>query len=267
MATGVPGVPAPTAGDGDISALLASVRDSLSALGEGNTLGALFVLVGVGTIAMAVLQVIKELTPLRLYFQCWWIGRWIDERREEFENALDDKEREALKEPALPNQNTVKAQLAELATGREKRALYDLPIEDLVTQADAAAQIALDEPSLYWALLAVLSEGTSRGDLKTLRDGAPSTGSTQPYFDARARIARRIQRNLDGVRIACGNRWKYIMFVASLILTTGIVEAAVAANTTDDRAWLLALPFGIVGGYLAPVARDLFAALQKLRNP
>jgi hypothetical protein len=263
MATTHPTAASASAEPGSFSAQLGSIRDSLSALGEGNTLGAMLVLVGVGTIAMATLQVIKELTPLRFYFQRWWISRWVQRRCKAF------KEHQYTSELPLPDTVTARRQLAELATGREERALYDLPIEDLVTQANAASQIALDEPDLYWALLAVLSEGTSRGDLKTLCEGAPNTNSTQPYFEARSRVARRIQRNLDGVRIACGNRWKYILLVASVFLTTAIVVAVVATNSTDKEpyAWILAIPVGIIGGYLAPIARDVLAALQKLRNP
>ncbi|GEM_PF-1736407 len=246
-----------------MSELLGSIRDSLSALGAGNTLGAMLALVAAGTIAMAVLQVIKELTPIRLAFQRCWVCSWIAERCQRF-NAERDAEPD---EPPPPTSAIARWQLAELATGREERAFYDLPVEDLVTQANAAAQIALDQPARYWTLLAVLSEGTSRADLRTLLIGQPTTGSTQPYFDARSRIARRIQRNLDGVRIACGNRWKFLMLLASLVLTTAIVETAVAIHTEDFQACLLALPIGIVGGYLAPIARDLLAALQKLRNP
>ena len=53
----------------------------------------------------------------------------------------------------------------------------------------------------------------------------------------------------------------------SLTLTVLIVELAVAA-LPDSRfmTFVLALPIGLVGGYLAPIARDLLAALQNLRS-
>jgi hypothetical protein len=143
-----------------------------------------------------------------------------------------------------------------------------LQIEDLVPQLNLAAQVTLDDPDRYRVLLSVLADGVSDIDLKVVTDGQPASGSTQPYFDGRSRVTRRIQRNLDGVRIALASRWKFWMQVASLSLTTVLVEMAVGA--TGQRSiglFVVALPIGLVGGYLAPITRDLLAALQKLRKP
>ena len=72
-------------------------------------------------------------------------------------------------------------------------------------------------------------------------------------------------RNLDGARLALSNRWKLWMQLTALALTVVAVEAVVW-RTYDVGTYVLAIVVGIVGGYIAPVARDLLAALQRLRG-
>jgi hypothetical protein len=99
----------------------------------------------------------------------------------------------------------------ELATGGIRDALYDLPIEDMVVQMNLAAQIALDAPHPYEALLRVLARGVPPADLNVVLKVQADATSPSEYFDARTRVARRIQRSLDGVRIAGGNfRWQLL---------------------------------------------------------
>ena len=91
---------------------------------------------------------------------------------------------------------------------------------------------------------------------------------TKQYLEARTRVGHRIQRNLDAVQIALGSRWQFWMQSTAVILSILVLEAAVVAvgGATNLSALLLAVPVGILGGYLAPVVRDLVAALQTLRN-
>ena len=248
-----------------MESLLKQTVDALSALGSGVTWNAMLALTAAGTISMAVLQVIKELTPFRRNYQRRWFERWIDARANDFEKTAQNAKQSA--RPASEIKVAAKAEVVGLATGGLADALYDLYSEDMVAQINLAAQVTLDAPKRYEALLSVLSEGTLPNDLTVIMAGQPKNGSTQDYFDARNRVSRRIQRNLDGVRIALSNRWKFWMQVISVALTAGVVEIAVWVGT--DGSWSacgLALPIGIIGGYLAPITRDLLAALQKLRN-
>lgn len=267
------------------SEALTTILAALSALGSGVTWSAIGALAAAGTIAMAILQVIKELSPLREWFQKRWFESWIDSRFADFNTSIEittstvhgavanptngngeASQSNARRADATPT--IAKKDVVELATGGLACALYGLPADDMAAQINLAAQITLDTPVRYKELLAVLSDGVSLEDLTTVMKGQPTSGSTQEYFDARARVGRRIQRNLDGVRIALGSRWKLWMQIASLALSTVVVELAVAANgNANFDSFLLALPIGIVGGYLAPISRDLVAALQQLRNP
>ncbi|MGA2106307.1 MAG: hypothetical protein ABSH25_01550 [Syntrophorhabdales bacterium] len=239
----------------------------LSALGTSTIWNVMIALAAAGTISMAVLQVIKELTPIRSKYQRRWFERWIQVRAAAYSKTGNSIERSA-KPTADEIAAEAKAEVVELATGGFAGPLYDLAIEDLIPQINLAAQAAFDNPKRYEALLAVLSEHAAFEDLKAVMGGQPKGAEAQPYFDARNRVSRRIQRNLDGVRIALSSRWKFWMQVAALSFSTIIVEIAVGLKPGAGwGAFLLALPIGIVGGYLAPVTRDLLAALQKLRNP
>ena len=55
--------------------------------------------------------------------------------------------------------------------------------------------------------------------------------------------------------------------VLSITLTVLIVEIAVFYHPQSDwRVQMAAFPLGIVCGYLAPIARDILAAIQSLRG-
>lgn len=241
-----------------LAQMLASIRDALAGLTDGASGTAILALMAVATVAMAILQIIKEVTPARRLFQRNWMTKWIATQV----RAFDELHRTA---PRTANASIAETSLVELATGRLADAFYDLSAEEMMQQANAAGQIVLDEATRYPDLLYVLSEGASAKDLDLVEAGLPASGSTQNYFEARARLTRRMARNLDGARLALSNRWKLWMQITALALTVVAVEAVVW-RTYDVGTYVLAIVVGVVGGYIAPVARDLLAALQRLRG-
>jgi hypothetical protein len=298
----------------EVGAKLIGVSDALRAFAEGASWSAFLALAAAGTIAMAVLQLVKELTPARLWYQQRWVESWLVRQdwiarhsgdakaaakamRNAAKAAADaskamelaranavsearqdagdeDAQRKLLVDVAVWNAfeeraATAIAQLVELSTGGFAGALYVLPAEEMVAQINQAALITLDAPSRYEILLRSLAAGLTAEDITVVIAGQPPPPqSTQAYFDARNRAARRMQRNLEGVRLALGNAWKFWMQLTSVALTVLTVELIVGYFTKADAGALwLALPVGIVGGYLAPVTRDMIATLQRLRRP
>ncbi len=241
-----------------LAQMLAAIRDALAGLAGDSAGTAVLVLGAVAAITMAILQIIKDVTPLRRIYQRWWMSTWITQQAAGFG---------ALHNNAKANPAKAAMALVELTTGGLADAFYDLSPEDMELQANAAGQIVLDEPSRYPDLLFVLSVGAAWEDLDRVGPGQPKAGSTQEYFEARSRLVRRMARNLQGARLALSNRWKLWMQLAALLLTTLLVEAVVVSSRPSDGVtYVLAIPVGLVGGYLAPVARDLLAALQRLRG-
>jgi len=199
---------------------------------------------------MASLEVLKALSPLRECFQRDWFARWIKNRAGEQKASIAER------------------QLIELATGGDSSAFYSMPPEDLGPQIILASQIALDDPKAYMPLLVVLFAHLGEADITLVAEGPLQNGSkSQEYMYARERAARRIQRNIDGARLTIGNRWKLRMQLASISMTVLIIEIAVCIESHDAWNALLALPLAVIGGYLAPISRDLVAALQQLRDP
>ncbi len=252
-----------------MSETLKAVLAAINSIGDLGTLSLFGALVAAGALAMAILQVIKDLTPIRRGYQRRWVARWIEQRTNNFNRNLGQAR------PKPRGLSPVRADesqemLAQLATGGQTRALYNLPAEQLVAQMNAAAQAALDYPPSYLPLLAVLSEGAAIEDVARVTAASGTKGAKAPApedLDARNRVGHRIQRNLDGVQIALGDDWTFWMQSVAILLTAGVIEIAVLrAPGASFTTFLVALPIGILGGYLAPVARDLVAALQSLRK-
>jgi len=240
----------------DAFAVITKAFDNISSVTEWRIAGAL---VAAGVVAMAILQVIKELTPLRRAFQRQWVGRWVADRCDEFNRRTSELK---IKDDAAEED------LIELATGGDERAFFDLASEQLVAQMNAAAQAALDYPKHHRHLLAMISEGAEVADVELVLNTALSARESpaQAYLDARNRVGNRIQRNLDGMQISLSNRWAFWMQSTALLITIGIIEVAIVG--TGNATWAavaLGVPIGIIGGYIAPIARDLVAALKSLR--
>lgn len=249
--------------------ILKSISDGIAGL-SGTAMTFAAALAIAGTIAMAILQIIKELTPLRRSYQQSWLARWFETRAERFTVAAVNAESLFILRDRLPvDAGKARAILVDLATGGETNAFYDLTIEQVVAQMNAAAQIALEYPDSYFPLLVILSEGADVADVARVVTRS-ETGSREPdpaFLDARNRVGHRIQRNLDGIQIALGSRWKLWMQLASISLTVLFVELAIISNVRYDFVTLLTgVLLGVVGGYLAPVTRDVIAALQNLRK-
>lgn len=243
--------------------LLATVARVLSELGDASTWSVVLALAAAGTIAMAIVQLIKELTPVRRWYQQRWIDSWIDRQ---FAAVVSENTGERI--AALTGTATeAKLQVVELSTGGLAAALYGLAADEMTVQIIQAGQITLDAPARYRTLLTVLARGITHDDLVAMLKGQPTTGSTQQYFDARNRVTRRMQRNVEGIRLALGHDWKFWMQLLSVALTALTVVVAVATQTQGFLPLLVAFPIGIIGGYFAPLTRDFVVALQRLRRP
>jgi hypothetical protein len=221
----------------------------------------------VGTITMALIQTAKDLFPLRRLFQRGRVLEWLAE------GAVDAK----TKFGGDVSAGTAERDLIHLATDDDSSALYDLPIEQLCGQLNAAAQLALDYPNLHFDLLAVTASGAAAEDLQALRTPPPlpaKAGDMTPellaaktsYTDARNRVSHQVQRAIDALQISVGFRWKWSLQIASFVLSALIAGIADWIYGTPPRSLVNILITALLAGFLAPVARDLMAALQKART-
>lgn len=244
------------------SEVVAPIESALQAIDQ-HAYALLVALGGVGIVSMALVQLFKDLLPTRLWFQRWWFKRWFTEgaaRSGVPEESVD----ETLQE------------LVNLATEGDERALYELPVEQFTGQLNAAMQAVLDDPQNHPALVQVLAQRANPEDIRILILGPPSP--TVPdfqklmddYLQRRNRIAHHIQRSLDAIQIAMGSRWRFILHVVSILIGTVIILAALTIYGgrefwTGER-FAYALVVAVLGGFIAPIARDLVAAIQSLRS-
>lgn len=244
---------------------ITDVLGALASLADGDLGLAFLAMAAAGTIAMAALQVIKEVTPYRRKVQYNWFVHWQNQREL---GVGEVKTCESLK-PLLSKRDifahNTKSEIVELSAGNAESALFSLPVEDMVALMKLAIPVLIDEANRYPSTLLTLSFGASATDLLLVLQGQPPNDSPQAYFDARARVTRRMERTLDGICIAITDRWRFRMQVISLGMTTIFVMIVMFSKGAGPGALLLSIPIGIVGGYFAPITRDLLAALQRLR--
>ncbi len=213
----------------------------------------------IGLLAMALLQGVKDMLPVRRWFHRAFVRAWLDHKAR-------DHAAHAAHEPCV---DAALADLIELATTGDAHALFDLPIEQLCAQASAAAAQSLDYPARHEDLLRCLAASADARDLEIVLH-APEQEPSEvdaahtraALVDARTRVMHQVQRSLDALQIAAGYRWKWYMQLAafgfSYALTVAAVFAADDAGTVGERL-MTAVPLGLVGGFVAPVARDFIA--------
>lgn len=241
-------------------------------------------LAGVGIISMALLQVVKDLSRIQANFNRRRIREWLQRR------PGADCER----------------QLLMLASGGDADALYELQAPGLMGQIAMASRVAVAYPRQYELLLRALAGPDSDEDISTItnaaredeqrrqdrleRRSAPDAAAAsdvderrreQVLIDveqARTRLAHMIERNIDALQIKVSSRWerwnKLWAFVCSWLVT--VVAFSLYFYVSNDglevspaaAASLVVTTFaaGIFAGFVAPVAKDLVAALQRLRG-
>ncbi|MBM3907102.1 MAG: hypothetical protein FJ363_03375 [Gemmatimonadetes bacterium] len=226
----------------------------------------------IGVATMAIIQTIKDTTPFRRKFQAAALDAWLREGADEANAAFGD----ALRRLGLSQVNpaTAREQLVRLSVDGEEKALFSLSVEQMCGQMNSAVQVALDYPTKYAHLLFVAASGADAEDAKALADTAVTGASSMDdasriaLADARNRVVHQLQRAIDGFQIKTSFRWKWWLQFASFALSVVLSWIALlpwqgAEGFTKIVAVLLT---AAAAGFLAPVARDLTAALQKMRG-
>lgn len=237
------------------------ISQFINAVGDRMT-PLLLAIAGIGTLSMAVIQTLKDLTPARRRFNEWFVTRWIHARSRDV--SAPEAER----------------QLIALATAGDAKAFYDLPVEQMCGQANAAAQLVLEYPDRYEALLRVLGASGDPHDLEVLLETGRSrrlAGEAPPEprprsqaeVDARTRLTSLVQRSLDGLQISASAQWRFLLQGIAFLLSytfTIVGVSMYSQHNASGRQIFSTILVGLAAGFLAPIARDLVAALQRARG-
>lgn len=205
----------------------------------------------IGTLTMAILQIVKDLTPVRSWFNRWKVGSW------------------------LKGDVGALADLVALATAGDRGAFYDLELERLAGQISAAAGVVVDNPGLHPALLRRLAAQARDKDLQLLSDKGDEGWLTkllagppddyQLFLAAKARVVHQVQRNIDGFQISATFTWKTYFQVASFVISAMLTTIALWIQGDIFQPGVIFV-VSIAAGVFAPIARDLVSILSKAKK-
>ncbi|MBN2565259.1 MAG: hypothetical protein JXB46_06075 [Candidatus Eisenbacteria bacterium] len=239
-------------------------------------LPAVVTLAGIGLLVMAFIQLLKDLLPTREAFQRIVFRRY-------FRSAIDEMIEMNLELPTAEERTDPAVRLARLATAGSVGALFSLPVEKFAGQLNVAMQTVMENPSEHSMWIRILARyGDSRDVEKvisagrTLRSEVSDAKPGQVFADdrevieARSRVTNEIQRSLDRIQVLFSHQWqrflKWVSFILGFCIILFGVRHYVPGAFHGANGWLIWLVIAAVGGFLAPVARDLMAALQSVRR-
>lgn len=212
-------------------------------------------LAGVGTIAMAILEAIKALLPVRCWFHQWRTRHWIGANEACWE------------------------QFMALTTGGyvSLRALFDQPVEKFMAQVQAGANMAMDFPDRYPDFYALITRQDAKlhatdaqrwkGHVERMQKEAPAEHITSEERDAaksRARLQNIMGRQLDAFQTETQFQWARCNQIASTVI--GIVLMMFALWPQTWGAAFQILPIAVLGGMTAPFAKDIVSNLSSFRK-
>ncbi|HQS57605.1 MAG TPA: hypothetical protein PLU16_02535 [Gallionellaceae bacterium] len=231
------------------------------------TLDYALLLAAIGTLSMAIVELLKGITRFRCRFHRRMLARWMIDfncRRE----------------------------LMVLAAGGEQNAnvLFDQPTERMMGQIQAAANMALDYPDRYphtykffsqedLQMMSLQPGGLPRDSELWERFATGMAHSGQRAIEAqqesesraaqqaRVRIGNLIARRLDMFQNSMLYLWARINQVLSIAVGSGlsayVLLTATRSESTNDFIVLVLMSF--TAGMLAPFAKDVVSAIGGLR--
>ncbi len=220
-------------------------------------------LIGVSVVAgiasMATLQVVKSLLGVRGLYQRRQVLGWFS--REPFGNRGPMEFLQALGAVGTSDRQAL-------------RYLFDLPIELVCAQVSGAADVALAEPERFPAFLGSLAgEGFVVGAVTARKTDHESSGAQQidsalaNRADAELRLSHYVRTGIDKLQVSVGHRWRsYIR--ATAVWLSGLVGVAIVevSHPPAQERGLYILSAVLVGGFVSWFARDVVAAVERLRG-
>lgn len=244
---------------------MASVIDAI----VQDTTNYALLLAAIGTLAMALIELLKGLAAVRRRFHRYQFARWISDE-------------------------AARRELTVLATGGERYAdvLFDQATDRMLGQIQAAANLSLEFPDRYPHAYAFfthpdLAQHSAPAELEAsdsevwarFASGMAAPGSEPAVVphaaadnraaqQARVRLGHLIARRLDSFQNRTQYLWARGNQGASIIVGTGLslyaLTRTTSAATPRDFAMLVAL--ALLAGMLAPFAKDVVTAISGIRT-
>lgn len=158
-------------------------------------------------------------------------------------------------------------------------ALFALPLDKMMGQIQDAADAAMGNPSLYPEFYLFLTAGSRLDDITAWYHWATEPPVRSPedaalakkQADTYARLRQFIRRRLDAFQITAGYCWETgnqfaSVLLGAVLLFVTLVTLAIPKAPQTALGWLGLFFLSIMGGIMAPVAKDLVIALKRMRS-
>lgn len=248
------------------TATVASVIDRIA----DNTLNYALLLAAIGALSMAFIELVKGLTGARRHFHRWEFRRW-------------------MKDPASRRETLI------LAAGGEQyeSVLFDQPIERMLGQIQAAANLALDFPDRYpnayaffaredlevrkgpAARMRTDSELWAEFAVRAAREGVAAKAArerleeaTRAAQQARVRLGNLIARRLDAFQNRTQYLWaranQFAAVATGALLSAYVLTRGKKIEEPEDVVALVCV--SLLAGMVAPFAKDVVSAISGIRT-
>jgi hypothetical protein len=217
-------------------------------------------LAALGTFSMALVQNLKNLTPVRLLFQQRRTRRWLIGRIAEARSNLGISSTVMI--------GLIESELIAISTGGSLGAFYGADSDGLYQELGAVARLVLNYPAghgryvPYSEVLAVIASSITKTDFDLLVGAR--TGSRQEILDAHNRVQLEMLQVLSAFQMANDWLWKNLLHASAFIICW--ILACVAFWTELPCHFFRVSLSAFLAALLAPVARDVVASLEKLRS-
>ncbi len=246
-------------------------------------------LVAVGALSMAILEALKGLLKIRESFHERMLKRWLTK---ELIDAVADSHSDKESEDGS-YVGSGACEIISLATGKSsekivpnaapfmlfkidsERALYTLPLENMMGQIQDATEIVLENPTLYESAFKLLTVGVGKEDVESWKKFSDykfdTKGNSRDVAKIGSRIQQSIQRQLDTFQLKTNYIWARWNQIISYGIGTSILFLAIYSSRefVNDVQFWKEIPdiivLSIFGGFTAPVAKDLYTNLQKVK--
>lgn len=273
----------------------------------GSILEYFLLLAGIGTLSMAFLELAKGLTSLKRRFHQRVLRSWLaipslpnasKEKQDDNADRTETLRQEfaLLTTGAKPVSTAADVRIGYSAFGLKRSdAVYALDLEQVVAKAQSAFEAALQQPSRYPEMFKFISDEVTAHEpdessttvLDWFSKVAPSefkehnknSGGRVPTSEEQQRaynlLHASLTRRLDILQISAGYTWKRFNRIMSVLIGAGLLWYVLDQSQSQlcnnregiclDTVDMIFL--SLFGGVLAPVSKDVVAAIGKLRGP
>jgi hypothetical protein len=157
-----------------------------------------------------------------------------------------------------------------------ERTLYNLSLEKMMGQLQEAADVVLDNPQHHLEAYLLLTNTAAPDDVdQALQFAMMPHGQARELDDSQReyyagvsnRIQQAVQRQLDSFQLRAGHYWASANQYAAVILGAVLLFVAIYLSVgTGSLSFWTMLMMSVLGGFIAPIAKDLLVGLRRVRG-